>query len=269
MAEMRHQLGLDRPFLVRLVDWYAHALRGDLGRSISRRGNETVAELIAERWPITLSMTAIGLAVALVTGVGAGVLAALRQGRVTDWVLMVMVLFVISTPYFWLALILIILFGVKLRWLPIGGYVPLGENPVEFVRHMILPCTALGLVYAGMIARMTRTCLLEVLNQDYVRTARAKGLRERAVIIRHALRTALIPLSTVVGMSVGGMLGGSVITETVFNIRGLGRLIVEGVTMRDFPVVQGGLLVVTLGYLITTLVVDLSYAWLDPRIRYE
>jgi peptide/nickel transport system permease protein len=268
MDEMRQELGLDRPFLVRLVDWYAHALRGDLGESITYKGTP-VAELIAERWPVTFIMTAIALVVALVTGVSVGVLAALRQGRLADWMLMVPVLFAVSMPYFWLGLILIILFGVKLRWLPIGGYVPLGENPIEFIRHMILPCTALGLVYAGMIARMTRTCVLEVLNLDYVQTARAKGLPQRAVIFRHALRNALIPLSTVVGLAVGAMLGGAVITETVFNIRGLGRLIVDGILSRDFPVVQGGILVVTVGYLVTTLVVDLGYAWLDPRIRYE
>ncbi len=268
MDEMRQELGLDRPFLVRLVDWYAHALRGDLGESITYKGTP-VAELIAERWPVTFIMTAIALVVALVTGVSVGVLAALRQGRLADWMLMAPVLFAISMPYFWLGLILIILFGVKLRWLPIGGYVPLGENPIEFIRHMILPCTALGLVYAGMIARMTRTCVLEVLNLDYVQTARAKGLPQRTVIFRHALRNALIPLSTVVGLAVGAMLGGAVITETVFNIRGLGRLIVDGILSRDFPVVQGGILVVTVGYLITTLVVDLGYAWLDPRIRYE
>jgi peptide/nickel transport system permease protein len=268
MEKMRHELGLDRPFLVRLVDWYAHALRGDLGESIAYKGTP-VAELIAERWPVTFSMTAIALVVALVLGVSVGVLAALRQGRLADWMLMVPVLFVMSTPHFWLGLIMIIFFGVKLRWLPIGGYVPLGQNPIEFIRHLILPCTILGLVYAGMIARMTRTCVLEVLNQDYVQTARAKGLRQRAVIVRHALRNALIPLSTVVGLSVGAMLGGAVIIETVFNIRGLGRLIVDGILSRDFPVVQGGLLVVTVGYLIVTLVVDLGYAWLDPRIRYE
>lgn len=268
MDEMRHELGLDRPFLVRLVDWYAHALRGDLGESTAYRG-KPVGELIAERWPVTFSMTVIALVVALVSGVSVGVLAALRQGRLADWMLMALALFAVSTPHFWLGLIMIILFGVKLRWLPIGGYVPLGQNPIEFIRHLILPCTVLGLVYAGMIARMTRTCVLEVLNLDYVQTARAKGLRQRAVIARHALRNALIPLSTVVGLSVGALLGGAVITETVFNIRGLGRLIVDGILSRDFPVVQGGLLVVTVGYLVTTLVVDLGYAWLDPRIRYE
>jgi peptide/nickel transport system permease protein len=268
MDEMRQELGLDRPFLVRLGNWYAQALRGDLGESITNKGTP-VAELIAERWPVTFSMTAIALVVALVSGVSAGVLAALWQGRLADWMLMVLALFVVSMPHFWLGLIMIIVFGVKLRWLPIGGYVPLGENPIEFIRHLILPCTVLGLVYAGMIARMTRTCVLEVLNLDYVQTARAKGFSQRVVIVRHALRNALIPLSTVVGLSVGAMLGGAVITETVFNIRGLGRLIVDGILHRDFPVVQGGLLVVTVGYLVITLVVDLGYAWLDPRIRYE
>lgn len=266
--EMRQKLGLDRPFLVRLVDWYTHALRGDFGESFSHR-NKSVTDLIAERLPITLSMAGISLFVALASGIGIGIIAALNQGRFLDWLLMVLVLFVVSTPYFWLGLTLIILFGVKLDWLPVGGYVAFRESPIEFITHMILPCTALGLSYAGMIARMTRTSMLEIMNLDYVRTARAKGLHERAVTLRHTLRNALIPLSTIVGLAVGSMLGGSVITETVFNINGLGRLIVEGVMHRDFPVVQGGLLVITIGYLITTLLVDLSYTWLDPRIRYE
>ena len=265
---MRQELGLDRPFPIRLLDWYGQILRGDLGESIAYRGTP-VAELIGERWPVTFAITAVSLIVALVVGIGIGVLAALRQGSPADPLLMALALFFVSMPHFWFGLILIILFGVKLRWLPIGGYVPLTESPTEFFRHMILPCTVLGLVYAGMIARITRTSVLEVLNLDYVQTARAKGLRQRTVIMRHALRNALIPLSTVIGISIGAMLGGAVITETVFNIRGLGRLIVDGILYRDFPVVQGGLLVVAVGYLVTTLVVDLAYSWLDPRIRYK
>ena len=268
VEEMRRELGLDRPFLVRLLNWYAQILRGDLGESLVYR-DTPVANLIAERWPVTFGMTVIAMIVAVVLGIIAGVFAALHHGRPTDLVLTALALFFVSMPHFWLGLFMIVLFGVKLRWLPIGGYVPLAESPIEFFRHMILPCTVLGLVYAGMIARMTRTCVLEVLNLDYVQTARAKGLRQRTVIMRHALRNALIPLSTVIGLSVGAMLGGAVITETVFNIRGLGRLIVDGILYRDYPVVQGGLLVVTVGYLITTLVVDLAYSRLDPQIHYK
>jgi peptide/nickel transport system permease protein len=259
---------LDRPFLIRLLAWYTQILRGDLGESLVYRGTP-VADLIAERWPVTFGMTVIAMIVAVVLGISVGVLTALHQGRPTDLMLTALAVFFVSMPHFWLGLFMIVLFGVKLRWLPIGGYVPLVESPIEFFRHMILPCTVLGLVYAGMIARMTRTCVLEVLNLDYVQTARAKGLRQRTVIMRHALRNALIPLSTVIGLSVGAMLGGAVIMETVFNIRGLGRLIVDGILYRDYPVVQGGLLVVTVGYLITTLVVDLAYSRLDPQIHYK
>ena len=268
VEEMRQELGLDRPFLIRLLAWYTQILRGDLGESLVYRGTP-VADLIAERWPVTFGMTVIAMIVAVVLGISVGVLTALHQGRPTDLMLTALAVFFVSMPHFWLGLFMIVLFGVKLRWLPIGGYVPLAESPIEFFRHMILPCTVLGLVYAGMIARMTRTCVLEVLNLDYVQTARAKGLRQRTVIMRHALRNALIPLSTVIGLSVGAMLGGAVITETVFNIRGLGRLIVDGILYRDYPVVQGGLLVVTVGYLITTLVVDLAYSRLDPQIHYK
>lgn len=264
---MREAMGLDQPFLVRLANWFGNALRGDLGESLFSR--KPVVEFLAERIPVTLNVTVLALVVAWTVGISAGVVAALYHGRTADWISMFLALFFLSAPYFWMALNLIFLFSVTLGWLPVGGYVPFRESPREFFRHMVLPCTTLGLVYAGMVARMTRTSMLEVLGADYVRTARAKGLKERSVIYAHALRTALIPMITVMGLGVGELIGGSVVTETVFNIPGLGRLVVDGVLRRDFPVVQGGLLIVALGFLLTTLLVDMLYAWADPRIRYN
>lgn len=267
LDKMRESLGLDRPFLERLGDWFLNALQGDLGVSFYTR--QPVSEVLAKRIPVTLNISAFALFVALIVGIGAGMVAAANQGRVADWLAMMVALFVISAPYFWLALNFIFLFSVKLKWFPVGNYVAFKENPRQFFSHLILPCTALGLSYAGMIARMTRTSMLEVLRADYVRTAHAKGLKSRMVTIRHIFRNALIPLTTVLGVTVGALVGGSVITETVFGIAGVGRLVVDGVVRRDIPVVQGGLLVVTLGYLVSTLVVDVLYVWFDPRIKYE
>lgn len=267
MDAMRADLGLDRPFHERLVSWFADAFRGDLGDSIFLR--EPVTTSLAERYPVTISMTILSLLVALLVGIPAGIIAAINQGGLADWAAMVMALIVLSVPSFWLALNLIYLFGVKWRWLPIGGYVPFGEDPLEFFKHMVLPCISLGLAYSAMIARMTRTSMLEVLRMDYVRTAQAKGLRQRVVILRHAFRNALIPVITVIGLGAGSLLGGSAVTETVYNLPGVGRLVVEAVKRRDYFVVQGGILAITATYLVINLLVDLLYVGIDPRIRYD
>ena len=267
MDALRADLGLDRPFHERLVSWFADALRGDLGDSIFLR--EPVTTSLTERYPVTISMTILSLLVALLVGIPAGIIAAINQGGLADWAAMVTALIVLSVPSFWLALNLIYLFGVKWRWLPIGGYVPFGEDPLEFFKHMILPCTSLGLAYSAMIARMTRTSMLEVLRMDYVRTAQAKGLRQRVVILRHAFRNALIPVITVIGLGAGSLLGGSAVTETVYNLPGVGRLVVEAVKRRDYFVVQGGILAITATYLVINLLVDLLYVGIDPRIRYD
>lgn len=266
IAETRHALGLDRPLHERLTNWFTDLFRGDLGDSIFMR--EPVTALLAQRYTVTLGMAALSMVVALVVGVSAGIIAALNQGRFGDWVAMIVALIVLSVPIFWLALNLIFIFGVKLRWFPTGGFVSFSESPKEFLRHMVLPCVSLGLFHAAIIARMTRTSMLEVLRMDYIRTAQAKGLRQRAVIIGHALRNALIPIVTVIGMSVGWMLEGSVVTETVYNLPGVGRLIVDGVRRRDYFVVQGSILGVTCVYMVINLLVDLAYAKIDPRIRY-
>jgi peptide/nickel transport system permease protein len=267
LDECRRDIGLELPLPVRLVDWFADALRGDLGVSLFLR--QPVTEALLERFPVTISMAALAMVVALGVGVPAGIIAAINQGRTTDWAAMVFALIVLSVPSFWLALNLIFLFGVTLRWLPVGGYVPFKEDPVEFFKHLLMPCVSLGLAYSAMIARMTRTSMLEVLRMDYVRTAQAKGLRRGVVILRHAFRNALIPIATVVGMSAGGLLGGSAVTETVYTLPGVGRLVVEAVSRRDYLVVQGGILVITVTYLIMNLLVDVLYVWIDPRIRYD
>jgi len=206
----------------------------------------------------------------VVVGAGpAGITAAVNQGRLADWVAMVLALVVLSIPSFWLALNLILVFGVKLRWFPVGGFVPLSEDPVEWLKHLFLPGISLGLAYAAAIARITRTSMLEVLRMDYVRTAHAKGLRGWVVIVRHAFKNALIPVLTVVGLSFGGLLGGSAVTETVYTLPGVGRLIVEAVQRRDYPVIQVGILALTATYLLINLLVDVLYVFIDPRIRYD
>ena len=267
LESAREQMGLNEPLHVRLASWYADALRGDLGRSFFL--NQPVAEALVSRLPVTLSLTIMALAFSLIFGIGAGVIASIRQGKFTDWGIMLLAILGLSIPIFWLALNMIWLFSVRLGWFPTGGYVAFSESPVEFFRHLLMPAIALGLVHTAVIARMTRSSMLEVLRQDYVRSARAKGLNEWVVIARHAFRNALIPIITIIGISAGEMLAGSVITETVFNLPGVGRLIVDAVRRRDYPLVQGGILIITVSYLIINLLVDLLYAWINPRIRYQ
>jgi peptide/nickel transport system permease protein len=263
----RIELGLNRPLQERMVEWFADAFRGDLGDSYFL--NQPVTAAIAQRFPVTLGLAAFALVVAIVVGVLSGIIASMTRGTSTDWLVMMLAMLGLSIPSFWLALNLIFLFSVKWRLFPIGGYVSLREDPWLFLKHIFLPGTSLGIIYAAMIARMTRARMLEVLNMDYIRTARAKGLRERVVIYRHALKNALIPVLTMIGIAAGGLLGGSVVIETVFNVSGIGRLVIEAVKRRDYPVIQGGILVVTLSYLLINLTVDLLYAWINPRIRYE
>ena len=267
IAAKRVELGLDRSTIQRIGDWLLRAGRGDLGTSYFLQ--QPVTEAIKERYAITISVTLLSLLVAVAAGVTSGVIAGTRQGRLADWGAMLISLVVLSIPSFWLALNLIYLFAVRLQWLPLGGFVSPGESPVQFVRHLLLPCISLGLGEAAVIARITRTSMVEVMQQDYIRTARAKGLHQRAILIQHALRNAFIPVVTVAGISAGVLLGGSVVTETVYNLPGVGRMVVEAVQRRDYPVIQGGILAVTFAYLLVNLIVDVLYVSMDPRIRYE
>lgn len=258
IERIRRDLGLDQPVPLQFTAYVTRLMRGDLGRSfVSRR---PVAEEIGRRYPRTFSLAVASVLFAVVFGVGLGVLAALRPYSLLDNGSMLVALLGISLPGFWLALMLIYLFTVQLRWLPSIGL----ESP----RHLILPMVVTGSYSLALLARMTRAGMLEVLGNDYTRTARAKGLGERVVVSRHALKNASIPLVTVAGLSFGYLLGGTVITETIFAIDGIGSMIVAGILARDMPVVQSGILVLAASFIVITLLLDLLYASLDPRIRY-
>ena len=265
LDRVRHELGLDRPFLVRMGEWYLRLLQGDRGTSLLL--NRGVTEAIRERLPITLSLTAMAFVLAVLLGVAAGVLAAMRHGRAADQGLMSLALLGLSLPEFWLGLVLVWLVAVLVPIFPAGDYVAFAKDPWQWARHLALPTFSLACIQMGFVARMTRSSMLEVLSQDFIRTARAKGLPEPYVVLRHGLVNAMVPIVTVMGIMVGALLGGAVVTEQVFSIPGLGRLIIGAVLSRDFPVIQGGLLFLALIYLTVNLVVDLLYAVIDPRVR--
>ena len=265
LDRVRHELGLDRPFLVRMGEWYIRLLQGDLGTSLLL--NRSVTEAILERLPITLSLTAMAFVVSVLLGVTAGVMAAVRHGRAADQSLMSLALLGLSIPEFWLGLVLVWLVAVLVPIFPAGDYVAFAKDPLQWARHLALPTFTLACIQMGFVARMTRSSMLEVLSQDFVRTARAKGLPEPYVVLRHGLVNAMVPIVTVMGIMVGALLGGAVVTEQVFSIPGLGRLIIGAVLSRDFPVIQGGLLFLALIYLSVNLAVDLLYAVIDPRVR--
>lgn len=267
LAGIRTRLGLDRPFLERALHWYADLfLRGDLGQSVLLGRSVTAA--ILERLPVTLSLSLLALVLAVVLGVAAGAIAAVRSNGWVDQGVMGLAMVGTSLPDFWLGLVLIYFFAVTLGWLPTGGYVPFGDDPLGWLRAMVLPAGALALTQVGLIARMTRASMLEVLQQDFIRTARAKGLSERIVVGKHALSNAVIPILTVVGVSLGILIGGAVVIEQVFSIPGVGRLIIGGILRRDYPVIQGGLLFTAATFVLLNILVDVLYAVFDPRIRY-
>lgn len=267
LAQVRHRLGLDKPFYVQTIGWYGRILHGDLGQSILL--NRSVAAAIVERLPVTLSLTALALGFATLMGVAAGLLAAMRHQSWADQSIMVLALLGLSVPEFWLGLVLIFAFAVDLRWFPAGGYVPLGQSVSGWWHSMAMPAFTLAAVQVGFIARMTRSAMLEVLHQDFIRTADSKGLPRSVVVLRHGLPNALIPILTVLGIVAGSLLGGAVVIEQVFSLPGVGRLIVGAVLSRDFPVIQGTLLFVAVIYLLINLIVDILYAAADPRVRLE
>jgi peptide/nickel transport system permease protein len=258
VREIRRSLGLDRPLVVQYGYFLRNAVRGDLGRSLFN--GAPVRDELAQRFPRTVRLAAASMLVALLIGIPAGILSATRHLSWVDSLVMVAALAGVSVPVFWLGLNLILIFAVRLAWLPAFGY--------ETWRHLILPSVTLGTASAAIIARMTRSSMLEVLRQDYVRTARAKGVAERVVVSRHALRNALIPVATVVGLQLGTLVSGAVLTENVFAWPGVGRLLVDAVLARDYPVVQGAVLLIATTFVVLNLLVDVLYALLDPRIRY-
>lgn len=254
----RHQLGLDRPLPVQYARYVGHALTGDFGRSFQTR--RTILSSIQGALPATLALAFSGMAIAILLGTMLGIIAALKDHTWWDTGIMVLSLIGLAMPSFWLGLLLILIFSFRLGWFPVSS----GSG----VAALVLPALTLGLGAAGTIARLARASLLEVMHNEYVLTARAKGLRESTVIVRHALVNALIPVVTVVGLQFGQLLAGAFIVEVVFARRGIGRLLVDGVLSRDYPMVQGVALVAGVGYVLVNFLVDLSYAWLDPRIRH-
>ncbi len=266
LETLRARLGLDRPLLERFVWWLGNALRGDLGDSLYQ--NRPVIELITARLPVTLMICLLASIVSIVIGVSAGIVSAVRRNTLTDHVVRVVSLIGLSMPDFWLGLLLILLFSITWQVFPLTGFVPLGQDFFGGLKYLVLPSLALGLTLGGFLTRLTRSSLLEVLSADYVRTARSKGVRPSRVVLRHALGTALLPLVTIVGLNFGRLLGGAVVIESVFSLPGIGRLIVLGITQRDFPIVQAAVLYVAALYTIINLLTDLAYMVLDPRVRY-
>lgn len=263
---LRAQLGLDRPLVVQFFQWAGHALQGNFGNSIFFR--QPVLQVFVEHLEPTLLLAVSAEVIAVGVGIPAGVIAAVNRGRLTDQGFMFFTLLAVSIPEFWLALNLIIFFSVRLGWLPVAGYSFLHENPVETFKFLIMPALSLGLMQSAFIARMTRSGMIEVLSQDFIRTARAKGLLDATVIYRHALRNALVPVVTAIGLSFSVLVGGAAVAETIFNLPGIGKLMVEAVSKRDYPVIQGALLIASVSNVAVNLLIDLSYTVIDPRIKY-
>ena len=267
-AALRTKLGLDQPLLVQYTRWIGNVLRGDLGGSIA--SGETVAEAIGSGLPKTLSLAALSFLIAIVIALPTGVVAALKRNSLFDYIASVVAFVGVSMPSFWFGIILILIFAVNLRWLPAIGYSEIGEDGVwAWLQRLILPSLAIGAGYSAILMRFVRAGLLEVLGSDYVRTARAKGVRERAVVLRHALRNALIPVVTVIGIQLALLLSGTVVVETVFSIRGIGRILVGAIFDRDYPIVQGVILLIAVIFVLANLIVDIVYTFLDPRIHYS
>jgi len=266
-ANLRRELGLDQPIYVQYAAWTWRLLHGDLGRSI--RNGEPVIENVGRRIRPSLQLAALAMAISLVVATPLGILSAARRNTSVDRVGTTFALFGICMPNFLLALLLIFFFGVKLRWLPISGYVDPLEEMLPGLRSLVLPALTLGLALAAVVTRTLRSSMLDALSEDYVRTARAKGLSESSIIRGHVLKNALIPVVTVLGLQLGTLIGGAVITEYVFALPGVGRLVVDAVFARDYPLVQGVVLLIAVGFILSNLAVDLLYGWIDPRIRYR
>ncbi len=265
VEELRRQLGLDRPLHVRYLEWVGQIARGNLGESLYNKTR--VSEELLWRMPTTLSLVTLALLFSIAIGVPAGLLSAAFRNSWIDHAARLLTLVSLSLPSFWLGLMLIILFALWLDLLPIVGYEPITRGFWKAIPFLILPSLSLGTYLAALLTRLTRSSMLEVLNQDYVRTARAKGLRDRVVLMRHALRNALIPIVTVIGINVGILLGGSAVIETVFVLPGVGQLVVRSLYNRDLPVIQGLILYVAVIYVLVNLLVDIVYTYLDPRLR--
>jgi peptide/nickel transport system permease protein len=266
LNEMRHSLGLDQPLPVQYVAWLGHTLQGDFGRSI--RTHQRVAEAIVERLPATLELTGAALLFSITMGLIVGTLSALHRNSALDLLATSLTIAGVSVPNFFLGLMLILVFSLVLRIFPPGGYAPAIDDPLENLRRIVLPALTLSAATLAVNMRQVRSSLLDVFGQDYIRTARAKGLSEGAIIVGHALKNGLIPVVTIVGLQVGALIEGAIITEQIFFWPGVGRLVVDSIGGRDYPVVQAVVLLSALSFMVSTLVVDIIYGWLDPRISY-
>lgn len=269
VAQIREQLGLNQPLYMQYIKWALNALTGDFGVSVTILRGEPVLDLIAQRFLVTVELASFALVIGLLIAIPAGMISALRQNKAADHSARIVALVGVSMPNFFLGILLILLFGVILLqpW-GAGGFVPFDEGIGENLLHMMLPAITLGTGYSAIIMRMMRSSMLDVMSQDYVRTAKAMGISRRSVVLRDITRNSLIPVVTVIGNSFGHLLGGSIVTETVFRLPGLGTLIITGVFRRDFPVIQAVVLLSVVVYVLANLLVDVAYSWLDPRIRY-
>lgn len=287
VANLREELGLNKPLYLQYFDFIGGVFKGSLGNSLITKTSVT-GEILA-RFPATIELALAAIIIASIVGVIIGVISAVKQNSLVDYLSMVGALLGVSMPIFWLGLMLIILFSVKLHWLPVSGRIQIGMEPAHVtgfylldslitgnmaafkssLQHLILPAIALASYSTAIIARMTRSTMLEIVKQDYIRTARAKGLYERVVILKHALRNALIPITTVIGLQLGSLLGGAVLTETVFSWPGVGSYTIDAILKSDYPVVQGSVMILAVVFVLVNLIVDLLYAYLDPRIKYS
>ena len=265
LENLREQLGLNDPLPVQFVNWFGGVLTLDFGESIFI--GDPVTHALLDRVQPTVLLTVYALLIQVIIGIPAGVISAVRHNSIIDRLVTIIAISGAAIPTFFMGILLILFFSVRLRWLPSGGYEPITEDPVAHFKAMAMPAFALGFSSAGLLARLVRSSMLDVMREDYVRTALAKGLPMKWVVIRHALRNALIPALTVIGTSVGALLGGAVVTETVFTIPGMGRLVVQSIARRDYPVIQGAVMVIAMTYVIVNLIVDLLYVYIDPRVR--
>ncbi|MBL8671408.1 MAG: ABC transporter permease [Alphaproteobacteria bacterium] len=266
IAQIRQRLGLDEPIWKQFLVWAASLAQGDLGRSMF--WNESVATLIGQRAEPTIALACSTLVVAVAIALALGIVAAAKAGTGIDRLVMGIAVVGFSVPVFVTGYLLIFVFAIGLKWLPVQGYAPIADGVIPWLRHLVLPSAALGLAYVALIARITRATMLDVLAEDYMRTARAKGVAPVPMLLRHALKNAAVPIVTVIGIGVALLIGGVVITETVFNIPGIGRLVVDAISRRDYPIIQGVIILFSGVYVLLNLLVDLSYALFDPRIRY-
>ncbi len=265
VAQIRQEMGLDRPIVVQYGIWLRHVLEGDFGTSW--RSKQAVSSLIWRRFPATLELTIAATLIGVAIALPLGVLSGLRPNTLVDVVATWFSLAGVAIPGFWLGLMLLLLLSVQLRWLPPSGYTPFTEDPIQSLRHLVLPAVTLGIGLAAPLARFVRSGMLDVMATDYIRTARAKGLPERRVVTRHALRNSMLSVITIFGLEFGALLGGAVITESVFNWPGIGTLLLTGIKQRDYAMVQGTVLFVSVMFIVVNLIVDVSYSLLDPRIR--